>query len=149
MFKELAELAKSTTINLIVSGEADGQLRVIVMPKPAKEGENPALSTPLCLVATPEELDAQFAGILVGYVSARTSLADALSASQTVMEAAKKSAVEEAAKKASAKIKSIPATASTTVSTGSVASEEQDEETNMEEKGSATINAVHSDIELF
>lgn len=98
MFTELAPLAKSTTLNVIVTAEGEN-LRVIVMPKAAKEGENPALSTPLSLVGTPAELDAQFATIITGYTASRTSLEEALLASQTVMEAAKKDSVSAAAKK--------------------------------------------------
>lgn len=108
MFTELAPLAKSTTLNVIVTAEGEN-LRVIVMPKAAKEGENPALSTPLSLVGTPAELDAQFATIITGYTASRTSLEEALLASQTVMEAAKKDSVSAAAKKTTKAATSTPA----------------------------------------
>ncbi len=103
MFTELKEMAKSTSINIMISAEPEEKLRVIVMPKAAKEGENPALSTPLSLVGTPEELDEKFASIITGYTASRTSLAESLSAAQAVMEAAKADAAKTAAKKTASK----------------------------------------------
>lgn len=103
VFRSIKNLAKTTQLVLIISDGDEDTLKVTVMPKAAKDCENPALSTPLQLVGTPEELDEKFAEILGGYTASRTSLEDSLAASQTVMEAAKKEATEKAAKAASGK----------------------------------------------
>jgi len=143
LFKSLQDLSRSTQIVCIISRDTDSLMKVIVMPKPAKEGENPALSTPLQLVGTPEELDEKFAEVLAGYTATRTSLAESLAASQTVMEAAKKEATEKAAKVVSAKTsKSAPQ--ATTAKNPSASDEESgDEETEEPAK------AANSDIDLF
>jgi PRTRC genetic system protein E len=99
MFKELAPIAHTTMIQILISGEENGQLRVNIMPK-AIEGQNPALSTPLSLLATPEELDEQLPSILTGYVGTRQSLADSLESARIVMESAKKDALKKTTKAA-------------------------------------------------
>jgi PRTRC genetic system protein E len=104
LFQSLQELSQSTTIACFISSEGDGLMKVTVMPKPGKEGENPALSTPLQLVGTPEELDEKFAEVLTSYTASRTSLLESLAASQAVMDAAKKDATEKAAKAVSGKV---------------------------------------------
>jgi PRTRC genetic system protein E len=144
LFKSLQDLSRSTQIVCIISSDPDGSMKVTVMPKPAKDGENPALSTPLQLVGTPEELDAQFAEVLTSYTATRTSLAESLAASQTVMEAAKKDATEKAAKAASAKT-STPAARVAAPRTESVS----DEDTDAEESGEPAAKVANSDIELF
>lgn len=144
LFKSLQDLSRSTQIVCIISSDTDSLMKVTVMPKPAKDGENPALSTPLQLVGTPEELDAQFAEVLTSYTATRTSLAESLAASQTVMEAAKKDATEKAAKVASAKT-STPATGAAAPRTESVS----DEESGDEESREPAAKAANSDIELF
>lgn len=98
MFTQIAQLAKHSTLNLIISAEGDN-LRVIVMPKP-KGGENAALSTPLSLLASPEELDREFASVINGYSANRTTLQESLDAAKTIMDAAAKEAREKAASKA-------------------------------------------------
>ena len=67
-----------------------------VVPKPAKEGANPALNHPLVLTATPAELDEKFDSILREYANKRKSLEETLEAAQTVMDAAGKSAQDKA-----------------------------------------------------
>lgn len=111
MFTEIAQLAKHTTLNLIISAEGDN-LRVIVMPR-GKDGENPAISTPLSLVASPEELDREFTTVIGGYTANRTSLQESLDAAKTIMEAAAKEARDKAANKAKPASKSAVKPAST------------------------------------
>lgn len=144
LFKSLQDLSRSTQIVCIISSDTDSLMKVTVMPKPAKDGENAALSTPLQLVGTPEELDAQFAEVLTSYTTTRTSLAESLAASQTVMEAAKKDATEKAAKAAAAKT-SRPATGSATPRAESVSDEEND----AEDSGEPAVKAAESDIDIF
>lgn len=109
LFQSLQELSRSTHIVCMISGEGDDLMKVTVMPKPAKEGENPALSTPLQLVGTPRELDEKFAEVLTSYTASRTSLIESLAASQAVMDAAKKDATDKAAKASQDSARTAPA----------------------------------------
>lgn len=138
LFKSLHALAKSTQIFCTITSVEDDQLKVIVMPKQARDGENPALSTPLVLTGTPEELDEQFASVLSSYTTSRTSLAESLSASQTIMDAAKKEATDTAAKTVSAMTSQAPARAAVVPA-----------ETGEDEETSTTAKAATSDLDLF
>ena len=106
MFKELYELAKQGGVTLSVTTEGD-LLRVIVMPE---GGVNPALATPLLLVASPEELDNGFSEVVNSFTAKRTSLKESLEASLLVMDAAEKEAVKkpvEATTKAATPVKEV------------------------------------------
>ena len=99
MFKQLAGLlANNAAITLMLTGKADA-MTVTVIPKPAKavEGQQ-ALSTPLVLNGTAEELDEGFAGIVDTFTATRKSLAEQYEATAAVLEAAKKKSAGEAAK---------------------------------------------------
>lgn len=144
VFRSIKNLAKTTQLMLVISDGNEDTLKVTVMPKAAKEGENPALSTPLQLVGTPEELDEKFAEILSGYTASRTSLEESLTASQTVMEAAKKEATEKAAKAASGKI--VHQAARTATAGATPVSNEGNRDGNAEE---TPAEAGNSDLELF
>jgi len=95
MFKKLAELARSTSIHLIVTTVNEEELKVVVLPQ-AKEGVNPALCQPLILTATPDELDEKFVSVLTQYTSSRKTLEESLEDAKLVMEAAGKAARESA-----------------------------------------------------
>lgn len=95
MFKELADLAKTTSIHLIITAASETELQVAVLPQ-SKEGVNPALCQPLILTATPAELDEKFVPILTDYKAARKSLEESLEDAKLVMEAAGKSARDKA-----------------------------------------------------
>lgn len=108
MFKQLAEIAKSTSVHLIITSVSDTDLKVLVLPQ-AKEGVNPALCQPLILTASPDELDEKFVSILTEYSNARKSLEETLEETKLVMEAAGKTA-REAATTATKKATANPAT---------------------------------------
>jgi len=110
LFNSLHELVKTTKIICFISSDGE-QMKVTVLPKAANESAPPALSTPLQLVGTPDELDSQFPEILKEYTETRTSLVNSLAASQAVMEAAKKEATDKAAKVVSAKTSQAARTA--------------------------------------
>lgn len=95
MFKELAELARTTTLSLLISSVSDTEMKVLVIPK-AKEGANSALSTPLELIATPEELDEKLGGILTQYTTNRKTLEQSLEENRLYMEAQAKTAQKPA-----------------------------------------------------
>ncbi|WP_217445544.1 PRTRC system protein E [Burkholderia metallica] len=68
------ELARTTSINILITAEGDENLRVNVTPLPNGKGEKKLW--PLSLVATPEELDAEFAAAVEAYEPGALSLLD-------------------------------------------------------------------------
>ena len=99
MFVELMPMLAGRTVLITVAREDDKTLRVCIIPR-AKEGENPALATPLSYTGTPEELDTELGKHLVGYVECHTQLGSTLAQAKAEMDAAAKAAQEEARKKA-------------------------------------------------
>jgi PRTRC genetic system protein E len=85
---------------ITVAREDDKAVRVCIIPKKAKEDENPALTTPLSYTGTPEELDAELGRHLANYVECHTQLGSTLAQAKAEMEAAAKAAQEEVRKKA-------------------------------------------------
>lgn len=74
LFTSLHELARTTSINILITAEGDENLRVNVTPLPNDKGEKKLW--PLSLVATPEELDAEFAAAVDAYEPGALSLLD-------------------------------------------------------------------------
>lgn len=140
MFKELAELTKSTSIHLILSASGDNELKVVVLPQ-TREGMNPALCQPLILTATPEELDEKFVNVLRDYKTARKSLEEQLEDAKLVMEAAGKSA-QDATTSATKKASPKPAPATAPPSTVS-------EETKSVDAKTSTAGEDGDDFDLF
>jgi PRTRC genetic system protein E len=99
MFVELMPLLAGRMLVITVACEDDKTVRVNVIPR-VKEGENPALSTPLSYTGNPEELDAELGKHLASYVECHRQLGSTLAQAKAEMEAAAKAAQEEARKKA-------------------------------------------------
>jgi PRTRC genetic system protein E len=57
MFKELAPLLRQRSVLLSLTRLEDDTIRVNVFPKKLADGENEALTTPLSVTGTAEELD--------------------------------------------------------------------------------------------
>jgi PRTRC genetic system protein E len=74
LFTSLHELARTTSINILITAEGDENLRVNVTPLQNGKGEKKLW--PLSLVATPEELDAEFAAAVEAYQPGALSLLD-------------------------------------------------------------------------
>ncbi|WP_175981321.1 PRTRC system protein E [Burkholderia sp. BCC1630] len=74
LFTSLHELARTTSINILITAEGDENLRVNVTPLPNGKGEKRLW--PLSLVATPDELDAEFAAAVEAYEPGALSLLD-------------------------------------------------------------------------
>jgi len=91
MFTQLATLLNdSTIVNLTLAMNKNGTLSVTVIPKPKATGDDAAaLTTPLLLVATPEELDEGFVKILGEYVDTHQSLSQQVENTKAILEAAK------------------------------------------------------------
>ena len=57
LFQGLAPLLANRTVILTVSANGTGQVTLNVIPKKVKDDESDALTTALCITASPEELD--------------------------------------------------------------------------------------------
>jgi PRTRC genetic system protein E len=104
MFKHLAELLpdKKGLLTLTIARSGDNQLTVCVIPKHIGEDSRKGLSTPLQLVATPEELDAEFPVALTRYHQTRVTVSASIEEAEREL---KKAEEEQKAKAAAARAK--------------------------------------------
>ncbi len=102
MFKELAPYLRQRAVLLTVTHIGEDQIRVNVVPQKLKDGENAALTTPLTVTGTAEELDRDLPATLVDFVSAHLQLRNTLDRAKSEMDAAAKAAQAEARTKAKA-----------------------------------------------
>ena len=98
-FVQLMTLLADRTVMLIVSKADDQHLTLSVVPKRMKDGENAALTTPLCCTGTPEELDRDLPAHLREFVAGHLALNNNLTQIQREREDAEKAAREELQKK--------------------------------------------------
>lgn len=96
MFKELAPYLRQRAVLLTVTQLEEDQIRVNVIPQKLKDGENAALTTPLTVTGTAEELDRDLPATLVDFVSAHLQLRNTLDRAKSEMDAAAKAAQAEA-----------------------------------------------------
>lgn len=108
MFKELAPYLRQRAVLLTVTCLEEDQIRVNVIPKKLKDGENAALTTPLSVTGTAEELDRDLPSTLVNFVSSHLQLKNSLERAQAEMNAAAKTAQTEARAKAKSPVKKDP-----------------------------------------
>lgn len=99
MFKELAPLLRQRAVLLTLTHLEDEQIRVNVIPQKIKDGENAALTTPLTVTGTSEELDRDLPSTLVNFVGAHLGLKNTLDRVKEEMDAAAKAAQAEARSK--------------------------------------------------
>jgi PRTRC genetic system protein E len=99
MFKELAPYLRQRAVLLTVTHVEEDQIRVNVIPQKLKEGENAALTTPLTITASAEELDRDLPATLVSFVGAHLGLKNSLERAKAEMDAAAKAAQAEARSK--------------------------------------------------
>src|SRR5580692_1640276 len=99
MFVELLPILRNRSVMLTLALVGDKAIRVNVIPKRLKESDSgdDALTTPLTVTGTPDELDREFASQLVGFTGAFVKLGSNLAE----LEAAHATAVKavEAEKK--------------------------------------------------
>jgi PRTRC genetic system protein E len=112
MFKELAPVLRHRAVLMTITSIEDDQIRVNVVPKKLKDGEHTALTTPLTVTGTAEELDAELGSTLVDFVASHLQLKNTLKQAKADMEEAAKAAQAEARAKSKTQIKK-DATAST------------------------------------
>lgn len=99
MFKELAPFLRQRAVLLTLTHLEDEQIRVNVIPQKIKDGENAALTTPLTVTGTSEELDRDLPSTLVNFVGAHLGLKNTLDRVKEEMDAAAKAAQAEARSK--------------------------------------------------
>jgi PRTRC genetic system protein E len=100
MFRQLVPLLRQRSVLLTVTSLEDDQIRVNVIPKKLKEGENTALTTPMSFTGTAVELDEQLPDAIVSFVASHLELKNTLARAREEMDAAAKAAQEEARNKA-------------------------------------------------
>lgn len=102
MFKELAPVLRHRAVLMTITFTEDDQIRVNVVPKKLKDDENKALTTPLTVTGTAEELDAELGSTLVDFVASHLQLKNTLKQAKEEMEEAAKAAQAEARAKSKA-----------------------------------------------
>ena len=107
LFQGLAPLLANRTVILTVSANGTGQVTLNVIPKKVKDDESDALTTALCITASPEELDRDLPAQLREFTNVHAQAScniqrvkDELAAAQ---KAEREAADEKRAKKAKAK----------------------------------------------
>jgi PRTRC genetic system protein E len=99
MFKELAPLLRQRSVLLSLTRLEDDTIRLNVFPKKLADGENEALTTPLSVTGTAEELDAQLPSALTEYVGLNLGLSSTLETVKEQVAAAAKAAKDDARSK--------------------------------------------------
>jgi len=99
LFSQLAPLLSHRAVLITVSKLDRDVVQVNFCPGQVKDSENQALTTPLCVTGTAEELDHDLVPQIVGFVSAHVKLNTNLAQIQLEVEEAEKAAREEAKKK--------------------------------------------------
>jgi PRTRC genetic system protein E len=100
MFQQLVPFLRQRSVLLTVTSLEDDQIRVNLMPKKLKEGENSALTTPMSFTGTAVELDEQLPDAIASFVASHLELKNTLARAREEMDAAAKAAQEEARNKA-------------------------------------------------
>jgi PRTRC genetic system protein E len=108
MFKELGPLLRQRTVVMILTRLEDNTIRVNVIPRKLNESENDALTTPLSVAGTAEELDGELPSALVQFVGAHLELRNTLESAKEQMAAAAKAAKAEARSKVAPKTAPFP-----------------------------------------
>jgi PRTRC genetic system protein E len=103
MFKELGPLLRQRTVVLILTRLEEDTIRVNVIPRKLNDSDNDALTTPLSVAGTAEELDAELPSALVQFVGAHLELKNTLESAKEQMAAAAKTAKAEARSKTAPK----------------------------------------------
>jgi PRTRC genetic system protein E len=96
MFKELSPCLRQRAVLLTITHLDEDQIRVNVIPQKLKDAENNALTTPLTLTGTAEELDRDLPSAIVSFVSAHLQLKNTLEKAKWEMDTAAKTAQAEA-----------------------------------------------------
>ena len=108
MFKELAPVLRDRAVLLTVTLLDEDQIRVNIVPKKLKDGDNDALTTPLSVTGTAEDLDAELSKTIVGFVGSHLQMKNTLEKAKAEMDAASKAAQAEARAKSKTTARPVP-----------------------------------------
>ena len=114
MFKELQPVLRDRAVLLTVTLVDDDQIRMNIVPKKLKDGDNDALTTPLSVTGTAEDLDAELSKTIVGFVGAHLQMKNTLEKAKAEMDAASKAAQAEARAKSKTTAKPVAPKTETT-----------------------------------
>ena len=108
LFQGLAPLLVNRTVIVTVAADSKGLLTLNVIPKKVKDDESDALTTALCITASPEDLDRDLAAQLRDFTDAHAKAATNIQKVKDELAAAEKAereaADERRAKKAKGKV---------------------------------------------
>ena len=106
IFVGFGPMLANRTVMMTICATANGQLMVSVIPKKVKDDENDALTTPLSLVGTAEELDRDLPTQIRDFVEAHATTVSNLNQIKQELAVAEKAAEE--ARKEKMKAKRVP-----------------------------------------
>ena len=96
MFKELLPVLRDRAVLLTVTLVDTDQIRVNIVPKKIKDGDNDAFTTPLSVTGTAEDLDAELSTTIISFVGSHLQQKNTLVQAKADMAAAAKPAQAEA-----------------------------------------------------
>jgi len=99
LFTQLQPLLAHRAVLITISKLEGDQLQVNICPRQLKEGENSALTIPLCVTGTAAELDADLVPQISGFVASHVGLNTNLATIEKEIAEAERAAREEAKKK--------------------------------------------------
>jgi PRTRC genetic system protein E len=108
MFKELVPVLRDRAVLLTVTLIDEDQIRVNIVPKKLKDGDNDALTTPLSVTGTAEDLDAELSSTIVSFVGSHLQMKNTLEKAKAEMDTASKAAQAEARAKSKTSTKAMP-----------------------------------------
>ena len=108
MFKELAPVLRDRAVLLTVTLVDADQIRVNIVPKKLKDGDNDALTTPLSVTGTAEDLDAELSSTIVGFIGSHLQMKNTLEKAKAEMDVASKAAQAEARAKSKTPTRIVP-----------------------------------------
>jgi PRTRC genetic system protein E len=114
MFKELVPILRDRAVLLTVTLVENDQIRVNIVPKKLKDGDNDALTIPLSVTGTAEELDSELSSTIIGFVGSHLQMKNTLEKAKAEMEAASKAAQAEARSKSKTTARSMAPKTETT-----------------------------------
>lgn len=101
MFTELIPLLRKRGLIFTISLVEGDTIRATVLPQKTSETDDSAITTPLAITGTAEELDRDLPQQLVEFVGAHLQLQSTLASAKAEMDTAAKAAREDARKKSS------------------------------------------------
>src|SRR5712691_10057832 len=113
LFQGLAPLLLNRTVIMTVAADGKGLLTLNVIPKKVTDDESDALTTPLCITASPEELDRDLAAQLREFTDVHAKTATNIQQVKDELAAAEKAEREAADERRAKKTKgkAIPSAA--------------------------------------